>query len=57
MISYFYHVIKLTLFILNEKYIFLIEKDIYLCSWHEEMSLFFFFSFEKKKDKNYDNII
>ena len=56
MISYFYHVIKLTLFILNEKYIFLIEKNIYLCSWQEEMSLFFFFSFEKK-DKNYNNII
>jgi hypothetical protein len=57
MISYFYHVIKLTLFILNEKYIFLIKKDIYLCSWQEEMSLSFSFLVLKNKDKNYDNII
>jgi hypothetical protein len=50
MISYFYHVIKLTLFILNEKYIFLIEKNIYLCSWQEEMSLSFSFLVLKKKE-------
>jgi len=44
MISYFYHVIKLTLF-------FLIEKNIYLCLWQEKMSLSFSFLFLKKKIK------